>query len=163
MPESNSDAHVFGVEILRKMFEQANSGKGIGKEEAKLLDADMLRNETYTDNEGAQIDERKKTFNDYQDFVKTMKVYPERHAIVYPALGIVDEGGEVAGKVKKWLRGDRELDRKELLKEAGDVLWYLASLADDLGFTFQDMVDENVKKLSSRKERGVLKGDGDNR
>lgn len=104
-----------------------------------------------------------RTFNEYQDFVKTMKVYPEKHAIVYPALGIAGEGGEVAEKVKKWLRGDRELDKLELLKEAGDVLWYLASLADDLGFTFQDMVDENVKKLKSRKERGVQKGSGDNR
>jgi NTP pyrophosphatase (non-canonical NTP hydrolase) len=103
------------------------------------------------------------TFNGYQDFVKSMKVYPEKHAIVYPALGIAGEGGEVAEKVKKWLRGDRELDKLELLKEAGDVLWYLASLADDLGFTFQDMVDENVKKLNSRKARGVQKGDGDNR
>lgn len=103
------------------------------------------------------------TFNGYQDFVKTMKVYPEKHAIVYPTMGISGEAGEVSEKVKKWLRGDRELDKLELLKEAGDVLWYLASLADDLGFTFQDMVDENVKKLSSRKERGVTKGDGDNR
>jgi len=104
-----------------------------------------------------------RTFNEYQSFVKSMKVYPEKHAVVYPALGIAGEGGEVAEKVKKWLRGDRELDKLELLKEAGDVLWYLASLADDLGFTFQDMVDENVKKLSSRKARGVQKGDGDNR
>jgi NTP pyrophosphatase (non-canonical NTP hydrolase) len=102
-------------------------------------------------------------FNDYQEFVKSMKVYPEKHAIVYPALGIAGEGGEVAEKVKKWLRGDRELDKLELLKEAGDVLWYLASLADDLGYTLQDLVDENVKKLSSRKARGVQKGDGDNR
>jgi len=103
------------------------------------------------------------TFNQYQDFVKTMKVYPEKHAIIYPTLGMLGEAGEASEKVKKWLRGDRELDKLELLKEAGDVLWYLASLADDLGFTFQDMVDENVKKLSSRKERGVQKGDGDNR
>lgn len=102
-------------------------------------------------------------FNEYQDFVKTMKVYPEKHAIVYPALGIAGEGGEVAEKVKKWLRGDRELDKLELLKEAGDVMWYLASLADDLGFTLQEMVDQNVRKLTSRKERGVQKGDGDNR
>ena len=109
------------------------------------------------------MEEKIEFFNQYQEFVKGMKVYPEKHAIVYPALGIAGEGGEVAEKVKKWLRGDRELDKLELLKEAGDVLWYLASMADDLGYTLQDLVNENVKKLSSRKERGVQKGNGDNR
>jgi NTP pyrophosphatase (non-canonical NTP hydrolase) len=102
-------------------------------------------------------------FNEYNEFVKGMKVYPEKHAIIYPTLGITGEGGEIAEKVKKWLRGDKELDKVELLKEAGDVLWYLTSLADDLGYTLQDVVDANVAKLSSRKERGVQKGDGDNR
>jgi len=116
-----------------------------------LEEAQKVVNEIYQD------------FQNYQDFVKSMKVYPEKHAIVYPTMGLMGEAGEVAEKVKKWLRGDRELDRLELLKEAGDVLWYLASLADDLGYTLQDLVDENVKKLSSRKERGVQKGDGDNR
>lgn len=103
------------------------------------------------------------SFNEYQEFVKSMKVYPEQHAIVYPTLGLVGEAGEVSEKVKKYLRGDRELDREGLLKEMGDPLWYLASLADDLGYTLQDVVDANVAKLSSRKERGVLKGSGDDR
>ena len=102
-------------------------------------------------------------FNEYQEFVKTMKVYPEKHAIVYPTLGMQGESGEVAEKVKKWLRGDRELDKAELAKEVGDVMWYIASLADDLGYTLQDVVDMNIEKLSSRKDRGVLKGNGDNR
>ena len=103
------------------------------------------------------------TFNGYQDFVKTMKVYPEKHAIVYPALGLCGEAGEIAEKIKKWLRGDRELDKDALLKELGDPLWYIASLADDLGFTLQQVVDANVEKLTSRKERDVVKGSGDNR
>lgn len=103
------------------------------------------------------------SFNDYLTFVKSMKVYPEKHAIVYPTLGLAGEAGEIAEKVKKWLRGDRELDREGLLGELGDPLWYIASLADDLGYTLQDVVDFNVNKLSSRKERNVLKGDGDNR
>lgn len=102
-------------------------------------------------------------FNEYQEFVKAMKVYPEKHAIVYPALGLVGEAGEISEKVKKWLRGDRELDREGLLKEMGDPLWYLASLADDLGYTLQEVVDANIEKLTSRKERGVLKGSGDDR
>jgi len=102
-------------------------------------------------------------FNDYQEFVKSMKVYPEKHAIVYPALGLVGEAGEISEKVKKWLRGDRELDKEGLLKELGDPLWYIASLADDLGFTLQEVVDANVQKLSSRKDRNLLHGEGDNR
>lgn len=103
------------------------------------------------------------TFNEYQEFVKTMKVYPEKHAIVYPALGLVGECGEISEKVKKWLRGDKELDKDALLKELGDPMWYIAALADDLGFTLQDVIDANVEKLKSRKERKVLHGDGDNR
>lgn len=102
-------------------------------------------------------------FNEYQDFVRSMKAYPEKHAIVYPALGLVGEAGEISEKVKKWLRGDRELDREGLLKELGDPLWYIASLADDLGFSLQQVVDANKEKLTSRKERGVLKGSGDDR
>lgn len=102
-------------------------------------------------------------FNQYQEFVKSMKVYPEKHAIVYPALGIAGEGGEIAEKVKKWLRGDRELDKTEVAKELGDVCWYIASMADDLGFTLEQVIQMNVEKLTSRKERGVQKGDGDNR
>jgi len=102
-------------------------------------------------------------FYDYQEFVKGMKVYPEKHAIVYPALGLSGESGEIAEKVKKWLRGDKELDKEALLSELGDPLWYITSLADDLGFTLQDVVDRNVEKLSSRKERNVLKGSGDSR
>lgn len=102
-------------------------------------------------------------FNDYFDFVKSMKVYPEKHAIIYPALGLSGESGEIAEKVKKWLRGDKELDKDALLSELGDPLWYITSLADDLGYTLQDVIDRNVEKLSSRKDRGVLKGSGDNR
>lgn len=102
-------------------------------------------------------------FQEYTQFVVGMKVYPERHAIVYPALGMIGEAGEVSEKVKKWLRGDRDLDKEDLIKEIGDVMWYAASLADDLGYTLQDVIEANVAKLSSRKERGVLKGSGDNR
>ena len=103
------------------------------------------------------------TFDDYQKFVKSTKVYPELHAIVYPTLGMMGEAGEASEKVKKWLRGDRELDKLELAKEVGDVLWYITSLADDLGYTLQELATMNAAKLASRQERGVLKGDGDNR
>lgn len=99
----------------------------------------------------------------YNAFVKSMKVYPEKHAIVYPALGLAGEAGEIAEKVKKWLRGDKELDRDALLSELGDPLWYITSLADDLGYTLTEVFQRNIEKLTSRRERGTLKGSGDDR
>jgi len=103
-------------------------------------------------------------FNEYGEFVKSMKVYPEKYAIIYPAMRLCGEAGEIAEKVKKQvMRGDKELDKESLLKELGDPLWYITSMADDLGYTLQDVIDANVEKLTSRKDRGVLKGSGDER
>ncbi len=117
-----------------------------------------------------------KTFDEYQSFVASMKAYTEKFAVIYPALGLCGESGEIAEKVKKWLRGDGTTPdplatrlpmtddlRQALLKELGDPLWYITSMAADLGYTLQDVVDANYEKLTSRKERGVLKGSGDNR
>jgi NTP pyrophosphatase (non-canonical NTP hydrolase) len=108
-------------------------------------------------------------FTEYQEFVASMKVYPEKMRVIYPALGLAGEAGEIAEKVKKWIRDEdfengMSIGRREaILSELGDPLWYIASLADDLGFTLQDVVNENQRKLTSRKERGVLKGSGDDR
>jgi NTP pyrophosphatase (non-canonical NTP hydrolase) len=107
-------------------------------------------------------------FNEYQEFVRSMKAYPTNFSVVYPALGLAGESGEIAEKVKKWIRDEggeeMSIDRRDaLLGELGDPLWYIAALADDLGFSLQDVVDFNVSKLTSRKARGVLKGSGDNR
>ena len=99
-----------------------------------------------------------------------MKVYPEKYAIIYPALGLAEEAGEAAGKVKKWLRGDSgsgcTMSKEQvdaLFKELGDVLWYVTSLGDDLGFSLLDIAQGNVDKLTDRKARGVVKGSGDDR
>src|SRR5436305_11450297 len=82
-------------------------------------------------------------------------------------LGINGEAGEVAEKVKKIIRDKNGKisadDKKELAKEIGDVLWYLAVFAHDLGYSFDDVAAENLNKLQSRKSRGVLGGAGDNR
>lgn len=102
-------------------------------------------------------------FSSYEAFVKDMKVYPEQHAIIYPALGLAGESGEVAEKCKKWLRGDKELDKEALIFELGDIQWYIVSMALDLGYTLEDVINFNVKKLTSRKERNVIHGDGDAR
>ncbi|MFT5281170.1 MAG: NTP pyrophosphatase (non-canonical NTP hydrolase) [Flavobacteriaceae bacterium] len=108
-------------------------------------------------------------FNEYQKEAEKTAIYPEKHKIIYPALGIGDEAGEVLGKVKKWLRGDdgdgaMSDERKEdLKKEIGDVLWYIAILSRDLDIPLEDIAKGNIEKLRSRAERGVLKGDGDTR
>ncbi|HEY5442112.1 MAG TPA: nucleoside triphosphate pyrophosphohydrolase family protein [Candidatus Saccharimonadales bacterium] len=82
-------------------------------------------------------------------------------------LGINGEAGEVAEKVKKIIRDKNGViskqDKAELAKELGDVLWYLAVFAHDLGFSFDDIAGDNLEKLQSRKARGVLGGAGDNR
>lgn len=106
-------------------------------------------------------------FNEYQKRALTTALYPQEYKIIYPALGLGDESGEVMGKVKKWLRGDdgkgeMSEERKEAIKaELGDVLWYLAVLANDLGASLTEVAEMNLKKLESRKERGVLNGNGD--
>lgn len=109
------------------------------------------------------LNKRMTEFKEYEEFVAGMKVFPEKYAIIYPTLGMVGEAGEVSEKVKKWLRGDKELDKQELVKEVGDVLWYVTALALDLGYTLQDVAEANVQKLRDRRERGVVKGNGDNR
>jgi NTP pyrophosphatase (non-canonical NTP hydrolase) len=75
---------------------------------------------------------------------------------------LTGEAGEVAEKVKKMVR-DGTLDTEGLKKELGDVLWYLAALASDLGVTLEEVAAGNVTKLRSRAERGVIGGSGDNR
>ena len=108
--------------------------------------------------------------NEYQKAAKDTVVYePIGKVPLYPALGLAGEAGEVANKVKKYIRVDginaefNHEEKKELVKELGDVLWYLAVLADECGYTLEEVAQMNINKLMSRKERGVLHGDGDNR
>lgn len=89
------------------------------------------------------------------------------HPIVYPTLGLVNEAGEVAGKVKKIFR-DRQgvitdADREALTLELGDVLWYLSEICTRLGIRLEDVAARNVAKLADRAARGVIRGEGDTR
>lgn len=104
-----------------------------------------------------------KTFDEYMAVVEATALYPDEHKLMYPILGLTNEAGEVAGKMKKTLRGDRELDKLAVAQELGDVLWYLGATARDLGYSLGEIAAMNGAKLLDRKDRGVLKGDGDNR
>lgn len=106
--------------------------------------------------------------SDYQKQSKKTALYPAiGHKIVYPALGLAGEAGEVANKIKKIFRdndGDiSESKTKELNKELGDVLWYVAQVASELGLDLDEVAQLNLDRLNSRFERGVIQGDGDNR
>ena len=89
------------------------------------------------------------------------------HPIVYPTLGLTNEAGEVAGKVKKIFRDHggeiTDDDRAALTLELGDVLWYLAELCTQLGISLDDVATANLDKLRGRIARGTMAGDGDSR
>ena len=104
-------------------------------------------------------------FNDYQKLARSTAVYPEEYKVIYPALGLCGEAGEVAEKIKKTVRGDTSLDEVSgsIADELGDVLWYLAILADDLEVDLEDIAQGNVDKLQLRMKSNKIKGDGDNR
>ena len=107
------------------------------------------------------------TFQDYEESAAKTAIYPSTDRITYPTLGLNGEAGEIAEKVKKMIRDDYGVlhseVREELKKEVGDVLWYLAALSHDLGFTLSDAARANLDKLRDRQQRGVLGGSGDNR
>ena len=109
--------------------------------------------------------------NDYQNLTMNTAKYPGAGdgtlgAITYCALGL-GETGEVQGKVKKVIRdagGEVSDEVKEAIAaELGDVLWYVARLAAELGYPLSNIAEANIGKLLDRKERGVVGGSGDNR
>ena len=103
------------------------------------------------------------SLNRYQERAAEFAGYPDEHKIVYPTLGLVGEAGEIANKVKKVIRGDGALDKNSIALELGDCLWYIADLAKNLGYSLEDIAHLNLNKLSDRKARNALKGDGDYR
>ena len=108
------------------------------------------------------------TFNNYQTVTSETAKYPPQKALEYLSLGIASEAGEVAGKMKKWIRdGDSKMTEAEwkqaMASEIGDVLWYCARLAAELDLSLSQIAEDNMEKLLDRKERGVIGGSGDNR
>ena len=108
-----------------------------------------------------------KGLNEYQQRALETAIYPEDKKIIYPTLGLTGEAGEVADKVKKVLRDNNQVfddeHRKAIALELSDVMWYCATLANDLGYTLQEIAEMNYEKLSSRQKRGKINGNGDYR
>ena len=102
------------------------------------------------------------TVGEYSEWVESMMFTKGKDRLVENTLGLVGEAGEVAEKVKKQVR-DGVFNRHEVAKELGDVLWYLANISNDIGYSLKEIANMNVDKLRSRKERDVIKGSGDNR
>ena len=121
----------------------------------------------------------------YQRRARKTVVYPRESRVIYPALGLAGESGEVCEKIKKVMRGDlvKEIkSNKQSLskwfdnagnlqrefkdsveKELGDVLWYVANLASDLGLSMDIIAAKNLEKLRDRQDRDTLQGEGDDR
>lgn len=108
-------------------------------------------------------------FTEYQAKAKTTAIYMEHgtgmmDAILYCALGLAGEAGEVANKVKKLMRDeDTAAMRERICMEIGDVLWYAAMLADEMGVSLNTIATKNLAKLRGRDEIDKIKGEGDER
>jgi len=110
----------------------------------------------------------KMNFEEYQKKSEETAIYPDKgNNFIYPVLGLVGETGEIAEKIKKILRDNKGIvddgKRKEIEKELGDVLWYLAQVATELDLSLGEVAQTNLEKLESRKQRNKLHGSGDNR
>ena len=108
-------------------------------------------------------DETPLTLDQYQQQAKATAVYPEDKAREYLVAGLAGEVGELASLFAKVWRGDGNLKFPHAAAELGDVLWFVAMLADEIGCDLSDVAANNLNKLADRAERGKLKGSGDNR
>lgn len=114
--------------------------------------------------------------NRYQERARSTAIYPDAASVIYPAMLAGAEAGEAQNKVQKLIRkgvlnmdgGDPfyKLEQEQIepiIDECGDVLWAIANLLSDLNVSMSFAMEKNLNKLQSRKERGVLEGEGDNR
>ena len=104
----------------------------------------------------------------YQEKACETAIFPKHKAMEYLTLGLTGEAGEIANKIKKLIRDgatEEELIEKknQIGYEIGDVLWYCAVLAQEMGMNLGHVMERNLEKLHDRKKRGKLSGSGDNR
>lgn len=109
----------------------------------------------------------------YQKATKEFAIYPKDWEMEYLVLGLASEAGEVAGKLKKLIRGDYTEDalsthnlekyNADLKAELGDCLWYISEICSTIGVQLGDVMADNIAKLTARKEAATIKGNGDDR
>jgi NTP pyrophosphatase (non-canonical NTP hydrolase) len=121
---------------------------------------------------GAHWENTMITLSSYQAAALMTAQYPDLgNNLIYPALGLAGEAGETVDKIKKLWRNKgvtskKQLskeDKEELIKELGDVLWYVAALASEMDTDLAVVATRNIEKLQDRQKRGVIKSRGDNR
>lgn len=137
---------------------------------------------TMNSNEILSMGFHKISFEEYQERALALAAYPMMgYNMVYPAMGLAGEAGEACDKVKKhWRNFSAENENKvnytgmsgsslnpqqcdDLVKEIGDVLWYVTALAHEIGSSLEEVARININKLESRHKRGTVLGEGDNR
>ncbi len=137
-----------------------------------VLDSFQKHNEEVETMLTKAMGEEEMTLDEYQEQAISTAIYANTdiykenpyYGQLYCALQLSAESGEIAAKYAKRIRkGELEVDKETILKELGDVLWYVANLAGELGYTLNEVAQVNIAKLTDRKERGVLHGDGDTR
>ena len=99
----------------------------------------------------------------YSQFVEDKVFTKGRDRLVENTLGLTGEAGEVAEKIKKLFRDSSKFSDEEVLKELGDILFYVTALSNIFGGNLKTIMEMNMKKLDDREQRGVLSGSGDNR
>ncbi len=102
-------------------------------------------------------------FFEYQTNAKSTAIYPREAAVTYPLIGLAGEVGEILNKYKKTIRDSVPVDKEDMESELGDVLWYLAQTANDLGISLDSIAGKNIRKLADRAGRGKIQGSGDHR
>ncbi len=109
-----------------------------------------------------------KKYKDYQrQSRKTWSYVSVEGPIAYPTLGLLNEAGELAGKIKKIYRDKKGIvskeDKEALKGELGDILWYFTQICTELDLTLEEVAEGNLDKLLSRLKRNKIQGEGDNR
>ncbi|HUY70066.1 MAG TPA: nucleoside triphosphate pyrophosphohydrolase family protein [Candidatus Baltobacteraceae bacterium] len=104
-------------------------------------------------------------FDEYQTRASETSAAPPKldGQMYYFSLGLAGEVGELLNKIKKIARDGKNPSKEDITGELGDVLWYLSQIAKEFDIPLSEVVDYNIKKLASRRERGVISGSGDER
>ena len=150
-------------EAARGIYERCKAGSSNGHEEAEGRSGDQTSRFDGSPREGAEqtrgIDQ---CANWTVDFWFSGRGRPEKESVSIMGLGLAGEAGEVVEHLKKFVRDDH-INVPELKKELGDSIYYWCRICKQFGLEPTDVIQANVEKLVSRHERGVLRGDGDNR